>query len=319
MDFSEMHVASLLKLNNKDTIFFSTIAFITFSLVVFVLFYVFYVGYPVIKNEGLIDFLLGETWRNGDTLQDSIYGIRNYILSTVYLTIVTLFLAVPLGVLSAIYLAEFAPKKIEMIFRPLIELLVGIPSVVYGIFGFFILEDIFQYQIDPFLDSTLGFIPIFQDTNPNDGYHLLLASTVLAVMVLPTITTISQDAIRSVSNEYRLASFSLGATHWETIKKVVLPAAKTGIVASIILGTMRAMGETMAVLMVYGGSSDAPVSLLDAGTAMTSKILGDLGPFFSEPDIRSALFAIAAVLFGMEILFVILIKIIGGSNELQTN
>lgn len=303
-------------IDKKDQIFFSGMAFLTFALVAFVILYVFYVAYPVLRQEGLIDFVLGDRWVNGDMYEKGIYGIRNYALSTLYLTIITLMIAMPLGVLSAIYLAEFAPKRVEMVFRPMIELLVGIPSVVYGIFGFFILEDIFQHHIDPYMDAKLGFISLFKDANPNDGFHLLLASTVLAVMILPTITTLSQDAIKSVSNEYRLASFSVGATKWETIKLVILPVAKKGIIASIVLATMRAMGETMAVLMLFGGSSSAPTSLLDAGTAMTSKILGNLPSFFTEPEVVSALFAIAAILFGMQILSVALIKVLGGSIEI---
>lgn len=302
----------LFETGNKDNLFFSAIAGLTLFIILFVIVYVFYVAYPVLSKEGLVSFVTGNEWNYGK----SIYGIRFFALSTVYLTVLTLLFAVPLGLFAAIYLAEFASARVEAVVRPLIELLVGIPSVVYGIFGFFILEDIFQYHIDPFLDGTLGFISIFRDINPNDGFHLLLASTVLAVMILPTIVTISQDAIRMVSTEYRDASFSLGATKWETIKKVVLPVAKGGIIASIILGTMRAMGETMAVLMLYGGaSSHAPVSILDTGKAMTSVILGDLGSHFNNDEAVSALFAVAALLFAMEILFVLLIRLIGRSYE----
>lgn len=208
---------NILKTGNKDYLFFSGIAGLTLFLIVFVILYVFYVAYPVLSDVGLINFITGTDWNYGT----STYGIKSFALSTVYLTILTLLFAVPLGLFAAIYLSEFASKQVEVIVRPLIELLVGIPSVVYGIFGFFILEDIFQHHIDPFLDGTLGFISLFRDTHPNDGFHLLLASTVLAVMILPTIVTISQDAIRMVSHDYRNASFSLGATKWETIKFVV--------------------------------------------------------------------------------------------------
>ncbi|TQD25679.1 phosphate ABC transporter permease subunit PstC [Methanolobus vulcani] len=298
------------KFKNADNLFFSAIAGMTLFLMLFIIIYVFYVASPVLLKVGLLDFITGTRWNYGA----SAYGIWNYALSTIYLTVLTLLISVPLGLFAAIFLTEFASKRIESILRPLIELLVGIPSVVYGIFGFFILEDIFRHHIDPFLNGTLGvFLPIFRDNNPNDGFSLLLASTVLAVMVLPTIVTLSQDAIRMVSKDYRDASFSLGATKWETIKNVVLPAAKGGITASVILGAMRAMGETMAVLMLYGGSATAPVSILDSGTAMTSLILGDLGSNFNNDEAVSALFAIAALLFGMEIFFVIIIKLMSGS------
>jgi phosphate transport system permease protein len=197
--------------------------------------------------------------------------------------------------------------------RPLIELLVGIPSVVYGIFGLFVLGPIFGNFVAPFTSSVLGFIPFFQDTGSSvRGVGLALASTVLAIMILPTIISISEDSIRSVKREYREASFAMGATHWETISKVVLPSASKGILAAVVLGMMRAMGETMAIVMLFGNANKIPDTFFSSGYAMTSKILNDIGFYVVQEESRSALFAVAAVLFAIEILFVGMTRIIGG-------
>jgi phosphate transport system permease protein len=230
------------------------------------------------------------------------------------MTGVALLLAVPVSVFTAIFLSEFAPARMAAVMRPMVELLVGIPSVVYGIFGFFVLEDIFQDHINPIISGTLGFIPFFHDPSPNIGSSILLASTILAVMILPTIIALSEDAMRAVPFEYKEASFALGATHWETIRKVMLPTASGGILAATILGMMRAMGETIAIGMLIGNSQHIPSSVLDTGYAMTSKIFYGFSSCISMDETGSALFGIAAVLFAMEILFVAAARKIGGRS-----
>jgi phosphate transport system permease protein len=260
---------------------------------------------PVLQKEG-ISFVTGTIW-NYDTHQ---YGILVFILGTVLLTVVTMALAIPLAVFTAIFLAEWAPASLEKIVRPLIDLLVGIPSVVYGIFGFFVLERIFRNTIKPALSSTLGFIPAFHDPDPGSGLGILLGATILAIMVLPTIAAVSQESIRSIPDSYREASLAVGATKWQTIKKVVIPAALPGIVTGVVLGMMRAMGETMAVVMVIGCSQHIPVSIFDTGFAMTSKIFCDIGYYFAQPEPRSALFGIAVVLFLIEMGFVGIVRAI---------
>jgi phosphate transport system permease protein len=275
---------------------------VTACIVIFIIGFVFYTAAPVLGKEGF-GFVTGSTWS-----YDHEYGIAIFLVGTLILTAVTLVIAVPLGIFTAIFLAEWAPAWIERIVRPLIELLVGIPSVVYGIFGFFVLENIFQYYINPFIDGTLGFIPIFRNTTPQTGLGFLLASTVLSIMILPTIVALSEEAMRSVPQEYREASFALGATKWETIKKVVVPTAITGISTGIILALLRAMGETMAVVMLIGGNDNMPESILGTGSAMTSKILNDIGFHCMYPTHLSALFAIAAVLFLLEMSFVAVVR-----------
>jgi phosphate transport system permease protein len=284
--------------------FFLASTALTAVIVLFLICFVFYTAAPVLGNEG-IGFVTGAKW---DYFNE--YGIAIFLVGTILLTAVTLVIAIPAGIFTAIFLAEWAPVWLERIMRPSIELLVGIPSVVYGIFGFFVLENIFQYHINPFIDSTLGFIPMFRNVTPQTGLGILLASTVLAIMILPTIVVLSQEAMRSVPNEYREASFALGATKWETIKKVVIPASITGIATAIILGIMRAMGETMAVVMLLGGNDNMPGSILGTGNAMTSKILNDIGFYCMFPEPMSALFGIAAVLFVIEMAFVAAIRFV---------
>jgi phosphate transport system permease protein len=284
--------------------FFLCSAALTAFIAVCLIGFVFYTAAPVLGKMGP-GFVTGSSWSYHNH-----YGIAIYLVGTLLLTAVTLTIAIPVGIFTAIFLAEWAPVWLERIMRPCIELLVGIPSVVYGIFGFFILSKIFRDQINPFIDSTLGFIPIFRNTTPQTGLGILLASTVLAIMILPTIVALTQESIRSVPNEYREAAFALGSTKWESIKKVVIPASMTGIATGVILGLMRAMGETMAVVMLIGGNDNMPDSILGTGSAMTSKILNDIGFFCAEPEPLSALFGIAAVLFVMEMGFVLVVRFI---------
>ncbi len=280
------------------TMLFITIVFMGF---------IFYTAYPVFEKEGL-GFITGSVW----DYSLNIYGIRTFIAGTIILTSITLILALPLSFFTAIFLAEFAGPRLASIVRPFVELLVGIPSVVYGIFGLFVLHNIFRDHINPFIDNYLGSMSIFVNTSPSNATNVLLASVVLAIMILPTIVTLSEDAIRSVPQEYRFASFALGATQWETISKVVIPAASGGIMSSVILGTMRAMGETMAIVMLMGNTQKIPTSILDSGYAMTSKILNEIGYHIAVDEAKSALFGIAAVLFAIEIVFVALARKLGG-------
>lgn len=249
--------------------------------VVIIIGFIFMTAAPVFGLEG-IGFITGTVW-NYDTHE---YGILIFIAGTLILTVVTLLIACPMGICTAIFLAEWAPVWLEKFLRTAIELLVGIPSVVYGIFGFFVLR---QYISE----------------------SILLASIVLTVMILPTIVALSQEAMHSVPRDYREASLALGATKWETIKKVVIPASFAGILTAIILGMMRAVGETMAVVMLIGNSPHVPGSVLDTGYAMTSKILNDIGYYIVDYEPRSALFGIAAVLFCIEIVMVASMRAVG--------
>jgi phosphate transport system permease protein len=283
---------------------------ITISIIVFVVGFVFYTALPTFQREGL-NFIFGSDW---DYNQNQ-YGALVFIGGTIALTVVTIAIACPLSILTAIFLAEYSPARVTKILRPMIELLVGIPSVVYGIFGLFVLQSMFKHNINPGVSSVLGFIPILRNLQPYTGTGLLLASVILSIMILPTITSLSIEAIYSVPREYKEASISLGATKWETIKKTVLPIASPGIISAIVLGIMRAMGETMAVVMLFGSQMHIPGSLFDTGYAMTSKILNDIGYWVAVPTARSALFGLAAVLIFFEVITVAAARIIGGRKK----
>jgi len=283
---------------------------ITILIIVFLIGFIFYTAFPTFQSQGLYS-IFGTNW---DYTQHQ-YGMLVFICGTIALTVVTIAIACPLSILTAIFLAEYSPPRLTKVMRPMIELLVGIPSVVYGIFGLFVLGNMFKYNINPGISSVLGFIPIFRNLQPSTGEGLLLASIVLSIMILPTITSLSVEAINSVPREYKEASISLGATKWETIKKAIMPVASSGILTAVVLGVMRAMGETMAVVMLFGGQMHIPGSLFDTGYAMTSKILNDIGYWVAVPEGRSALFAIAAVLIVFEVITVAAARAIGGRKK----
>ena len=287
-----------------STLFFKAAALLSVIITIAFIGFIFYTAYPIVSMMG-INFFLSSKWNEFE----HVYGIFPFIIGTICITALTMIIACPISIFTAIFLAEYAPKNFEMILRPMIELLVGIPSVVYGIFGFFVLRGLFVDYINPAISNTLGFIPIFQDNSAN-GVGLLLASCVLSIMVLPTITVLTQDTLRSLPREYKEASLSLGSTKWEYIKKIALPASISGITTGILLGLMRAMGETMAIVMLTGNSPHTPTTIFDTMYAMTSKILNEMGENFSEDEPLRALFAIAAVLFLMEITIVYITRII---------
>lgn len=229
-------------------------------------------GLPAFQEIGVFDFLFGTVWRPGQEQ----YGILTMIVGSVVVTIGSLLLAVPLGIACAILLAEVAPFKVRQVLRPSVELLVGIPSVVYGLVGLVLL------------------VPAVREIGGN-GFSVLAASIVLMAMVLPTIISISEDSIRAVPQSYKEGALAIGATHWQTIRGVLLPAAKSGIGASIVLGMGRAVGETMAMIMVIGNSITFPTSPLSPARTLTGNIAVEIN--YATGVHESALFATGIVLF----------------------
>lgn len=240
---------------------------------------------PAFRDIGLRRLLFGHVWRP----QMGAYGLLPMIAGSVLVTLGALILGVPLAVGCAVFLAEIAPPRVRGVVRPAIELLAGIPSVVYGLFGLVVL-----------VPAVRG-IPVPYNT----GFGLLTASIVLAVMILPTITNIAEDAIRAVPCEYKEGSLALGTTHWQTIVGVTLPAARSGLVAAIILGIGRALGETMAMIMVIGNSVMVPTPLnnnpLTVILSQTRTLTGNIAVEISYATgvHESALFATGVVLFAM--------------------
>lgn len=297
---------SLSNMDLPHIIFLFCVCF-TIVTIIFIIGVIFLESVPVFMKEG-IGFIFNSTWDYGTET----YGIWIFIMGTLFMTCMTIAIACPMSILTAIYLGEYAPNWFVSISRPMIELLVGIPSVVYGFFGLYVVATIFKDYINPFINSILGFVPLFKMVDESSGTGILLASSILSLMILPTITSISIEAIKSVPREYKEASISLGATRWETTQKVVLPVAASGIMVGVVLGVLRAMGETMAIVMLMGNSMHVPTSIMDSGYAMTSKIVNDIGFWIIDDMAKSALFGIAAVLILFEILAIAVARAIGG-------
>jgi phosphate transport system permease protein len=240
-------------------------------------------GLPAFREIGLSSLLTGRVWRPGREE----FGLLAMIAGSVLVTIEAMILGVPLALGCAVFLAEVAPDGVRAIVRPAVELLAGIPSVIYGLFGMVVLVPLVRQ------------VPI----PGNSGFGLLSASIVLAVMILPTITNIAEDAIRAVPSEYKEGSLALGTTRWQTIVGVTLPAARSGIVAAVILGVGRALGETMAMIMVIGNSvivprplNSSPLTLfLSQARTLTGNIAVEIN--YATGLHESALFATGVVLF----------------------
>ncbi|MBN1364756.1 MAG: phosphate ABC transporter permease subunit PstC [Syntrophaceae bacterium] len=260
---------------------FSLVSVLVLSLIVFSLFRE---GIPLFGKISIKDFLFGMDWY--PTYDPPSFGIFPLIVGSFIVTLLATFIAVPLGVLAAIYISEIAPQKIKTILKSVIELLAGLPSVVLGFFGMVI--------VAPWMQETFD-LPT--------GLNIVNASTILALMAIPTISSISEDALYAVPREFKEASYALGATKFETIARVIFPAALSGISTAVMLGMARAIGETMVVLMVAGGAAAIPESLFDSVRPMPASIVAEMG----ETPFRSlhyqALFAIGIVLFFLTLAF----------------
>lgn len=246
--------------------------------------YLFLEGLPIFHKVSVTNFLFGDYWYPTSDPPD--FGIFPLIAASVAVTLVSSAIAIPLGVMTAIYLAEIAGPRSHDFFKPIVELLAALPSVVIGFFGMVI--------VAPFLQETF---------NLNTGLNLFNAAIMLAFMSVPTICSVSEDAIYSVPRELKEASLALGATRWETISRVILPASLSGISTAVILGMSRAIGETMVVLMVAGGAAMVPTSLFDPVRPMPSSIAAEMAEAPFRGDHYHALFAIGIVLFLFTLIF----------------
>ncbi|MBP1580864.1 MAG: phosphate ABC transporter permease subunit PstC [Oscillospiraceae bacterium] len=249
-------------------------------------------GIPAMSKIGLFDFLLGKSWKPSD----NIYGILPMILGSVYVTAGALIIGVPIGILTAIFMARFCPSKLYKLLKPAIGLLAGIPSVVYGFFGLVVI------------------VPMIRELFPDSkGTSMLAASLLLGMMVLPTIIEVSESAIRAVPNSYYEGGLALGASHERSVFFTVLPAAKSGILAGVILGIGRVIGETMAVIMVAGNQPRMPQGLLKGVRTLTSNIVMEMG--YAADLHREALIATAVVLFVFILLINLLFSLIKGRGK----
>lgn len=243
--------------------------------IILICIFIFAGGVPFIKEYGLRNFLLGTLWKPTDTPPS--YGILPMILGSIYVTTGAIVLGVPIGIMTAVYLAKFCNKKIYKFLKPSVNLMAGIPSIVYGLFALTV--------IVPFIRRIFG----------GDGMSIITASILLSIMILPTIIGISEAAIRAVSKAYYEGSIALGASHERAIMTVVVPAAKSGIVSSIILGVGRAIGETMAVVFVAGNQPRIPTDITKGIRTLTTNIVMDMA--YATDTHREALIGTAVILF----------------------
>ena len=235
--------------------------------------FIFEQGLPLILKVGYRTFLLGERW----VPSQGSYGIFPMIVSSFWVTFGALALSIPLGLACTVFLKEWSPPSAGLFLRPAIHLLAAIPSVIYGFWGLVVL------------------VPLIRNHLGGPGLSILSGSVILGFMILPTIISISEDSLRALPPTYKEGALALGATHWQTIWRVLIPAARSGIVASIVLGMGRAVGETMAMIMILGNSVKMPTSFLDSARTLTTNI--GLEMAYASGDHRQALFATGIVLF----------------------
>ena len=260
---------------------FLVAACVSILAVVLICGFLFVNGFPAIAEIGPLNFLGGIIWKP----QEGQFGILPMIIGSIYATAIAILVGVPIGLLCSVFMAKFCPKKLYRILKPAISLLAGIPSIVYGFFGLVVI------------------VPMMQNLFGGSGKSVLTAGILLGIMILPTIIEISESSIRAVPQSYYEGSLALGATHERSVYCAMLPAAKSGIMAGVILGIGRAIGETMAVVMIAGNQTVIPTSLLSGVRTMTANIVMEMG--YATDLHRGALIGTGVVLF----VFILLINV----------
>jgi phosphate transport system permease protein len=254
---------------------------------------------PILVDKPFFSLLFSSAW----SPSRGAFGLFPFIIGTLWVTAVSLVLAVPISLLSAVYLSEYAPHKLCDFAKPVIDLLAGLPSVIYGVWGVLLIVPLVGDVIAPFFGAQ------------SSGYTVLAGGIVLAIMIFPTIISVSLEVFASVPQGMREASLSLGSTKWEMVKHVVLKKGLQGIIAAIVLGLSRALGETMAVLMVVGNVPRVPKSVFDGAYPLPALIANNYGEMMSIPLYDSALMLAAAVLLLVVLVFNILARMILGRVE----
>lgn len=274
-------------------VIFTLCAFLAILAVISITVYMVINGTPALFQVGIREILFGTAWK--PTAENPSFGILYVILTSIIGTALAVLLGLPIGILTAVFLAETAPRKLAALVKPAVELLAGIPSVVYGLLGLMILNPL-MYKLE---------LAIFKDSDTHQftgGANLLSAVIVLAIMILPTVINISESAIRAVHPSLKSASLALGASHIQTIFKVILPAAKSGIITAVVLGVGRAIGEAMAITLVSGSSVNIPLPF-NSVRFLTTAIVAEMG--YASGLHRQVLFTIGLVLF----VFIMIINI----------
>lgn len=274
-------------------VIFALAAAISILAVALICIFLFANGVPAMMQIGLPEFLLGTTWKPGSGM----YGIFPMIVGSIYVTAGAIIVGVPTGILTAIFLSRFAGKRVAAVLRPGVELLAGIPSVVYGFFGLMVI------------------VPFIRTNMPGRGLSLLAAAVLLGIMILPTIITVAKNSLDAVPKSYYEGALALGATHEHAVFSVLVPAASSGIMAGIVLGVGRAIGETMAVVMVAGNQPVIPGSIFDGVRTMTANIVLEMG--YAADLHRGALIATGVVLFVFIMLISLLFNAIKKRGEVR--
>ena len=300
--------------NRKNKAVVETVAQIIFTIcasfailaVVSITLYMVISGTPAVFKVGLKEILFDTEWNPAAKTTEPGYGILWVILTSILGTSLAILIGVPIGILTAVFLAEVAPKKIAAVVKPAVELLAGIPSVIYGLLGIYLLNPL-MYKLE---------LALFKGSDTHQftgGANLLSAVLVLAVMILPTVINISETSIRAVPQHIKSASLALGASHIQTIFKSILPASKSGIVTAVVLGVGRAIGEAMAITLVSGGSVNAPLPF-NSVRFLTTAIVSEMG--YATGTHRQVLFTIGLVLFAfIMIINVVLNRILKGGKD----
>jgi phosphate transport system permease protein len=255
-------------------------------------------AWPILRAHSPWGLLSGTTWKP----MQGAFGFWPFIAGTFWVTLLAVIIAVPPCLLTAIYLSEYARSATRAIMKPLLDLLAAIPSVVYGVWGMVVIVPWVQAGLKPFFGRWLGFLPFFKTDNPT-GFSLLAGAIVLAVMIAPFIIALTYEIMSTVSSGTRQASLAVGATRWQTVRYAVLPQSLAGILAGIVLGLSRALGETMAVLMVVGNVVQVPGSIFDAAYPLPALIANNYGEMMSIPLYDAALMSAALILLLIVLVF----------------
>lgn len=260
---------------------------------------------PLLASKSFFSIVLGSEWRPSA----GEFGLKPFILGTVWVTGLAIVIAVPLCILSAIYLAEYATPRIRAVIKPLIDILAGVPSVVYGAWALLVVVPFIADVVGPYAQARWKWIP-FLFTEYTTGFSILAGGIVLAIMVSPAIISVAEEVLRAVPADYRDVSYAVGATRLETITRVVIKKALPGLIAAVVLGVSRALGETMAVLMVVGNVAVSPKSIFDAAYPLPALIANNYGEMMSIPMYDSALLCSALVLLILVLFFNVSAQII---------
>lgn len=293
------------KQNQRIGRFLQIVSALPILLAVAILFALIIKSYPLIEKFSIRSLITGTAWKP----MQGLFGFWPFILGTFWVTAVGVSLSIPICFFTTVYLTEYARLSIRMAVKPLLDILAAIPSVVYGVWGMIAIVPWVEKSLAPFLSSNFGFLPIFMSSNPT-GFSIIAGGIVLAVMITPFIIAVSSEVLSNIPQGLREASLSLGSTRWETIRFVLLPRVIPGLIAAIVLGASRAVGETMAVLMVVGNVPQIPKSIFDAAYPLPALIANNYGEMMSIPMYDAALMGAALILLIIILVFNIMSQLI---------